>query len=374
MPDAASVSVRHVDFVRIYDQLAQWYSLFNVAQALANGNWPANSLDELNRFLGIDLRDDLLERLDSTTVFWNALSEGPFLMGQAFAVKVKDAGKVLRALDKLDQALRRFQQERRERQNHTVLRASEECAQRDGQQVGFEKRTYCGVDMYVLTPSPVPITFALHKGWLIVRVLPQAVKGCIRRFEGRGEAWKAPPIVGHVVAVAKKDAPAGSKLAAVTVNDPRPSVEVALALLPTFAALAGTGQVDVSKFPNAHAVNEHLFPGVTIFHDDGNALRWESHFAIWIPDESTVLFPLAIELAKELGITIPCTASSINAGRRCRRAAVHWRCRLPHRSLHRCQRHRAGESSCRACGGEVIRSGQERRCAVEARGVSKRES
>src|SRR5262249_31159554 len=74
---------------------------------------------------------------------------------------------------------------------------------------------------------------------------------------------------------------ARGKVAAVSVTDPRPSIAVGLSLLPTFLSFADPSRsFDVSRIPNAQAVNEGLFPGVTVLYDDGHAWRWESHFSV----------------------------------------------------------------------------------------------
>ena len=75
------------------------------------------------------------------------------------------------------------------------------------------------------------------------------------------------------------------KLAAVTVTDPRPSWPWACPGCPsaTRALEAGGLHFDVSKIPNAQAITAWQFPGVTVFYDDGHALRWESHSSIDVP-------------------------------------------------------------------------------------------
>jgi hypothetical protein len=90
-----------------------------------------------------------------------------------------------------------------------------------------------------------------------------------------------PELARAARARAGKEAGPRGRLAAVTVTDPRPSIAVGLSLLPTFLSFADQSrQFDVTKIPTAQAVNEWLFPGVTVLYDDGDAWRWESHFSV----------------------------------------------------------------------------------------------
>ena len=83
----------------------------------------------------------------------------------------------------------------------------------------------------------------------------------------------------------------------VHVSDPRPTVEVALALTPLFLHLTrmferrfGEDFFDISRVPNAQSVTEWLLPNVTVMFDDGNALRWETHSTLSFPLEDLFYF------------------------------------------------------------------------------------
>ena len=212
---------------------------------------------------------EILPHLDSTLVLYNAHSEGPFFLGQGVAVKVKDEKKLGEGLRKL-------------------MDGMVKAAGGGGGAIKLVNRTYRGTDLFTIPlPDPIPLapTYTIHKGWLVMSPFPQAVKGYILRSEGKHKVWQAPPLAAEVLALAKKKTGSKSKLAGVTVTDPRPTTTLGLSFLPLIARALGEVGVsfDESKIPNAQAVTEWQFPGVTLFYDDGHALRWESHTSFEAP-------------------------------------------------------------------------------------------
>src|SRR5438445_7234373 len=145
------------------------------------------------------------------------MSEGPVLLGQAAAIKVKDEKKLAQGLEKLVQGLIKMTA---------------------GAGLQVQKRTYRGVDMVgssFTLPLPVAPAYTIHKGWLVIAGFPQPVKGYILRSEGKYKVWQPPALVEEALALAKKKARPNSKLAAVTITDPRPVMTVGLSLLPVVA-------------------------------------------------------------------------------------------------------------------------------------------
>lgn len=287
-PDAASVSVRHVDWSTVLDIVNQSLHAAKKLGELNRGPFLPDELLDLDKLLGDDFRKDLLASLDSTLVCYNALSEGPFILGQGLAIKVKDAQKLQKILETLPRFAEGLPQEARPR---------------------FQKRTYRGADLYTLTTGQrnwfFPITYTIHKDWWVIGAYPQSVKGYIMRSEGKYKVWKATPLVQEAREENTKAGKEKSTLAAITVTNPAPTVEVGLALLPVFADVLtraplfgrGRGQeaaFDITKIPNAQAVTEHLFPDVTLLYDDGAAFRWENHYALDVPDWWSGLFFLGV--------------------------------------------------------------------------------
>jgi hypothetical protein len=85
-------------------------------------------------------------------------------------------------------------------------------------------------------------------------------------------------------------------------------VEIGLSLLPSLLVATGIGGLDLktfdlSKMPNAKIVSARLFPGTTVFYDDGDAWRWESHYSIWVPSYWSLLPACFMaEMADSIGV------------------------------------------------------------------------
>jgi hypothetical protein len=281
-PDAASVRVSQVDWKSFHDVvkqiigLAKLEELFSAAPALQPAKDGKAKDAPAKADLGVNITKEILPHLDSTLVLYNSMSEGPSLLGQAAAIKVKDEKKLAQGLEKLTRGL---------------IKVS-------GDLLKVDKRTYRGVDMVgssFTLPVPAAPAYTIHKGWLVIGAFPQAVKGYILRSEGKYKVWHAPALVEEALALAKKKAGPNSKLAAVTITDPRPMMTVGLSLLPVVARYLGMADiaVDVSKVPNAQAVTEWQFPSVSVFYDDGNCLRWESHSSIEVPGDALLFYAYA---------------------------------------------------------------------------------
>ena len=277
--DAAGVHVLQVDWLSLYDYAQQMVRLLELADALNQGRPPESRLN-LDAILNLNFRRDVLATLDSTAVIYGAHSEGPFYLGQGLAIKVKDAGKLRKSTAALNQVL-----------------VQSELG------VVFQKKTYRGVDMHMLSASPGNLlsffpfapTYAIHKDWLVLGVFPQPVKGYILRSEGDRKVWQPPSYARDLLAQCLKEGGKSSRLAGISIVDPAPTFEIGLALLPfvaqIFNAMPNLGRFDVSKIPTAQAVNDFVYPTVRCYFDDGTALRWESHFALDFSTELLV-FPL----------------------------------------------------------------------------------
>jgi hypothetical protein len=270
-PDAAGVSIHHVAWERVYEGVERIVARMRLASFVSGGDWMPEQSSNLNEVLGLDVRKDLLPSLDSTVVLYNAFSEGPSILGQGVAIKVKDEKRLRKSLEAMNKALRRNGDE--------------------GSKVGFQSVKYRGATLHILSadrPS-IPLTYTVHKGWLVLGVFPQSVKGYVLRSEGEHRVWKAPANVPKLIEQGLQAGGPNSKLAALSISDPRPMVELGLPLLPALVQFMGWRELDpkgslVARLPNARIVADRLFPGVTVFCDDGKALRWESHYAIYVPE------------------------------------------------------------------------------------------
>jgi hypothetical protein len=280
-PDAATVCVNHIDWDAWYNTARDLYRFVQIGQRFGEGQnvlggW--KDLDEeIQDAVGFHLRKDFLNALDSTVVVYQGGSDGPFFLGDVLAIKVKDAEKVEAALRKLAGLLKKIPED-------------------NGIQARVVNRSYRNMAyrMVQATGLPVAPSYTVHNGWLLVALYPQPLKSYIWRTQRPGSQWPMPAVVDHAIQRGLKAGNPKTRLASLMITDPRPFLDAALPLVPVgyqylAAAAAGVGtksklQLDVSTIPTAKALVEYLSPGVSAFFDDDDALRWESHTTVELPN------------------------------------------------------------------------------------------
>ena len=140
-------------------------------------------------------------------------SEGPFFLGQGFAVKVKDAAKVRKSLAAIAKVLGEID---------PMLKCG--------------KRLFAARRCTFSASCSCPVTFTLHNDWLVVGLFPQPVQGFLLRSGGKYRTWKLPPEADAALAKERQEN-TGGKLLGLSVSDPRPAVQLGLSLLPVFIQL-----------------------------------------------------------------------------------------------------------------------------------------
>jgi hypothetical protein len=275
--DALSWSMTNFDVPALYDlgvqtveQIVKLISPNDVAKI-------QETLDEVNKFLGVNIRNDLLANLTGPIVSYNSPAEGPYVLGQTFLVKVKDPDKLHAAVDQAIKAI----------------------GQATGADVSIKKKKYRGVELrevqvhqqgFIFAP-----TYTIHDGWLVFGYYPQNVQGYILRSKGEVPTWKPGPEVRAAFDQLPKE------FSSVSVTDPRPTVKQLLSLAPPLAALANSflpeAKIDVGSLPNAHEATKHLFPNVSIVHDIGNTLRQETRASVALPFDAAGLDTYVIAIA-----------------------------------------------------------------------------
>jgi hypothetical protein len=264
-PDVTNFSATNLD----------WTALFDVSKAAVEGvlkivapdeakQVPA-FIDQANQFLGINIRDDLLNSLDSLMMQYNSSSEGFLSLGQMTLIKIKDEKKLQAALDNVAKKLGSF----------------------PGVPVSIKKKNYRGVDLREVEIRSPGIfyapTYGIHNGWFVFSLYPQPVHGFIQRSKGTLQAWTP----GNRLKENLDKFP--GEYVAVSVSDPRPTVRFLFSLLPTIAAGINSASqftgisLDVSLLPNAQEIVQHLFPNVSIATDDGTTMRFETRASLALP-------------------------------------------------------------------------------------------
>jgi hypothetical protein len=219
---------------------------------------------EVDNVLEVKL-GDLFGALGDLILTYYSPGDGLPILGQVFAVSVKDERTVAESLDKLG---RRFQ----------------ELSQGE---ILYRERKFRGVDVrefVVREASPVTISFTVHKGWLVIGMQPQPVQGYILRTQGELPPWKADEETAK--RLAKIPASAGM----IQVVDPRPSIQLLFGAAPLVSSLLGGEQgvepiLEPGILPHPGSVTRHLFPNVLWSSYDGKTMRWESRDSLWLPLE-----------------------------------------------------------------------------------------
>jgi hypothetical protein len=127
----------------------------------------------------------------------------------------------------------------------------------------------------------------VHNGWLVIGYYPQNVQGYILRAGGEVPVWKPGPEVRAAFDQLPKE------FVSVSVSDPRPTVKQLLSIAPLLAALGNSflpeAKIDVGSLPNAHEATKHLFPNVSVIHDDGKTFRQETRASLALPFDAAGL-------------------------------------------------------------------------------------
>ncbi|MGF1579700.1 MAG: hypothetical protein ACFCD0_10085, partial [Gemmataceae bacterium] len=282
--DATLVGIHHFDWLEIYDEVTRLYQLVEVASKLGGGEQlqglPKSPGEFLDKALGFDFRNDFLAALDPLTVTYRAYSEGPFFLGRAIAVKVKDEKKLQKVIDKL------------------LGLANEQVA---GSQVQVMSRKYHDGMIHVLRVPEMPVapSYTFHKGWFVVGISPVIPQGFILRSDERLERWQSPDVLKRAIASGKKTGNKNTRLGFIRVTDPGPMLRTIMPLVPILIAAANSqvgpaDGIDLSKVPHPSVLTKDLTPNVSLFFDDGDGLRIEWYTTVPSPNFSSLYFLAAL--------------------------------------------------------------------------------
>jgi hypothetical protein len=261
--DVISWSMTNFDMPAVYDVGVK--TVEQVVKLVSPGDTAKiqETLDEVNKFLGINIRNDLLANLTGPIVSYNSPAEGPLTLGQTFMVKIKEADKLHAAIDQAVKAI----------------------GQATGADVSIKKKKYRGVELreiqvhqqgFIFAP-----TYTIHDGWLVLGYYPQNVQGYILRARNEVPVWKPGPEVRAALDRLPKE------FSSISVSDPRPTVKQLLSLAPPLASLANSflpeAKIDIAALPNAHEATKHLFPNVSVVCDTDRNLRQETLASVALP-------------------------------------------------------------------------------------------
>jgi hypothetical protein len=162
---------------------------------------------------------------------------------------------------------------------------------------GVEYREFYARGFGIITP-----TYAIVGDWLVVSGHPQAVQGVILRTKGDLEKWK--PDADTAKRLAKMPADG----CGLQFNNPKSTVgnlcTIGPLVLSVFGLRGGFNEpnetdfdpIDVGLIPNAHELNKHLFPNLTVTRDDGKTIRVEVNESFSLPLEAIGFEPFAFAI------------------------------------------------------------------------------
>lgn len=234
---------------------------------------------EADKFLGVNVKDDLLPYLGDKLVLFQTPSEGLSVFGQVICVSCKDPAKVKAATDNIQRALEGI--------------ANSPIKVRKKVLKGVEIREFYARGFGVLTPS-----YAIVGDWLVVSAHPQAVQGVILRTKGDLEKWKPDAETTKRLAKMPQDG------CGLQFCNPKSTAQNLCCIGPLFLSTfdlrnrfneteTDYDPIDVGLVPNAHELSRHLFPNLTVTRDDGKTIRIETNESFSLPLEVIGLEPLA---------------------------------------------------------------------------------
>jgi len=224
---------------------------------------------ELTKFLGLNVKDDLLPHLGDKFAIYQTPTEGLSVFGTVICISVKDAEKVKAATDRLQRGLESI--------------AGSQLKLRRKLLHGVEIREVYSRGFGFLTP-----TYAIVGDWLVIGGHPQPVQGFVLRHKGQLEKWQ--PDAATAARLAKMPADA----IGIQYCNPKSTVHNLCCVGPLFlSTLTRFNQpdrnefdpIDIGLIPNGLELGKHLFPNLTYTRDDGKTVRIEVNDSFSLPLE-----------------------------------------------------------------------------------------
>jgi hypothetical protein len=287
-PDVSRFSLLRIDPTGAYDAGLVFFDTLSASQSFGvedQAKTPQESARlrkqylerELNKFLGLNLKEDLLPHLGDKLVIYQTPTEGLSVFGTVICISVKDAEKIQTATDRLQRGL------------ETI--ASSPIKIRRKVLKGVEIREVYSRGFGVITP-----TYAVIGDWLVIAGHPQPVQGFVLRHKGELEKWQPDTATAARLSKMPSDA------IGIQYCRPESVVHNLCCIGPLFlSTLTRFNQnnstefdpLDIGLIPNGHELGRHLFPNLTYTRDDGKTVRIEVNDSFSLPVEFIGFEPAA---------------------------------------------------------------------------------
>lgn len=203
-------------------------------------------LADLPAEIGLDLRNDVFSALGNIHCAFEDPAGGPFGLGFGLAASVRDQQRLNQTVERLLERLEN------ELQNSDLPVP-----------ISVQRSKVAGRELITVPAGMFTPTIVIDKQWVAFSLYPQSVKAFLMRQDGELARWQ--PNDEHKAALAELP----SKFSAITIDDPRKTLNSLYAFLPMMNSglhtLAGGGQgttLNAADLPPQEIVTAGLFPNV----------------------------------------------------------------------------------------------------------------
>lgn len=240
---------------------------------------------ELTKFLGVNVRDDLLPHLGDKALLYQTPTEGFSVFGTVLCMTVKNKEKVQVAMGRIERSL------------GSVANVP----------LKLRRKVLAGVEIREHHLGVIAPTYAIVGDWLVMALHPQAVQGMVLRHAGQLERWQPNAATARRLATMPADA------IGLQYCNPKSTVQNLSCIGPLAIGTIGSIRFssresenqdppDIGLVPNGHELSRHLFPNLTYTRDDGKTVRIEVNESFSLPLEFVGFEPFAVGLSGIFGI------------------------------------------------------------------------
>jgi hypothetical protein len=231
----------------------------------------------IDKYLGLALKEELLDQLSDMAVIWSSPSEGAVMLGQTVAIRVKDAQRVEAALDQIVQSYAPIAKLKKRT-----------CLDATIREIQVQNRPG-----FIIVPS-----YVVFKDWLVVSLYPQPLQAFVLRAAGQSKPWEPDSETQERFAKLPKSCSTWA------FNDPRAGAQQLLTFAPIFIEAAQsftqTAVIEVGTLPSGSSIVQKLTPNVTGVSDDGKRLRWDTRGGLLLLGDSLGIDPLVLFIASQI--------------------------------------------------------------------------
>ncbi|MEZ6124919.1 MAG: DUF1559 domain-containing protein [Planctomycetaceae bacterium] len=249
--------------------------------------------------LGMDLREDLLAGMGNVHCVYADPAGGPFGLGFGAACSVRDAAKLRQGTNALIQTI--LNQIQNQGLDFPLV----------VQKAKVEGREVTTVPATFVTPS-----LSIDDKWMCLSPFPQPVKAFLMRQDGNLPRWQ--PTAEHKEGFAQLP----QKFTALTVDDPRSSMEALYSFVPMLNSgiqtlaptITGPDFINAAELPPSEIVCAPLFPNISVSVPGRNGTEYHTRQSLPVTPMPSASSGVAIPVL--VALLLPAVQSAREAARR----------------------------------------------------------